>query len=120
MDPSLLILSLSLFLSLFPSFLLNLPLLSLIPSFLPHKFTSSFLLSSLPFFLINLLLITNVTASTAVNENGSTENGPQRSLLDSLTEKLKTMENEDSPSDEESDEQNNLIFTETASSAGSE
>ena len=30
------------------------------------------------------------------------------------------MENEDSPSDEESDEQNNLIFTETASSAGSE
>lgn len=52
--------------------------------------------------------------------NGSAENGPQRSLIDSLTEKLKTMENEDSPSDEESDEQNNLIFTETASSAGSE
>ena len=57
-------------------------------------------------------------ASTTVN--GSTENGAQRSLRDSLTEKLKTMENEDSPSDEESDEQNNLIFTETASSAGSE
>ena len=70
--------------------------------------------------LPSLFLIANAVASTRVNENGSAENGPQRSLLDSLTEKLKTMENEDSPSDEESDEQNNLIFTETASSAGSE
>ena len=61
-----------------------------------------------------------VRATASTTENGSTENGPQRSLLDSLTEKLKTMENEDSPSDEESDEQNNIIFTETASSAGSE
>lgn len=39
-------------------------------------------------------------------------------LTQSLMETLKTMENKDSSSDEDSDEQNNIMFEKTASSAG--
>ena len=41
-------------------------------------------------------------------------------LSQSLMETLKTMENDGSSSDEDSDEQNRIMFEKTASSAGSE
>lgn len=47
------------------------------------------------------------------------EEGPSKKLSQSLMETLKTMEREDSSSDEDSDEQNRIMFEKTLSSAGS-
>lgn len=57
-------------------------------------------------------------AGTSTTE--ADEDGDNKMLSQSLMETLKTMENKSSSSDEDSDEQNTIMFEKTASSAGSE
>ena len=47
------------------------------------------------------------------------EDAPNKMLSQSLMETLKTMQAEGASSDEDSDEQNRIMFEKTASSAGS-
>lgn len=47
------------------------------------------------------------------------EDAPNKMLSQSLMETLKTMQEEGASSDEDSDEQNRIMFEKTASSAGS-
>lgn len=51
--------------------------------------------------------------------NDADAEGSSKKLSLTLTEALKTMEGQDSSSDEDSDEQNIIMFEKTASSAGS-
>ena len=57
--------------------------------------------------------------AAAGTTNSTEKDGSDKKLSQSLMETLKTMEMKESSSDEDSDEQNVIMFEKTASSAGS-